>query len=316
MDIEKEYSDFRKAWMSPEDSIEAMTSGSTGAPSCVRLLKSDMRISAEATCRRFGITDGSRLVVPLRATYIAGKMMAVRSYVSGAELIPLSPSRDPLAGYHGGGIDLLAIVPSQVEGLLANPARELVRNVIVGGAPMTAKQELLLAEAGIDAFATYGMTETCSHVALRRVTEDYFEAMPGFTFSTDASGCLIINSERMSFRSLLTRDIVQVISPKKFRWIGRADNCINSGGVKLYPEEIEARLGNVMDGITFYITSRPSEQWGSEAVMVIVGENVPDEALKQRIEAALPRYWRPKAYVTDASPEYTSSGKLIRRRFT
>lgn len=307
--------EFTSQWTDGRDFIEAHTSGSTGAPKPVRLLKSDMEISAKATCSRFGIDSSSTLVIPLSMDYIAGKMMAVRSFVSGARLVTLPPSRHPLEKYQGGHIDLLAIVPSQIDGLLSAIDHISVGNVIIGGAPMTHAQEQRLAEAGVNAFATYGMTETCSHVALRPVTQPCYEAMPRMRFSTTADDCLIIDTGKMSVGRISTRDVVELHSPTSFRWLGRADNCINSGGVKLFPELIEERLATVMSGRQFYITSRRSEEWGSEAVMVILDDTAADDELKAAIEQALPPYWRPKCYLNDPEPQFTSSGKLIRKRF-
>lgn len=309
------FEEFRREWFDSSTVICANTSGSTGIPKPVKLLKSDMELSARATCRRFGINASSLLAIPLGMDYIAGKMMAVRSFVSGARLVVLPPSRRPLDGYSGDTIDLLAIVPSQIDGLLDGDRVSCVRNVIVGGAPMSADQERRLLNAGLNVFATYGMTETCSHVALRPGGTDVYQAMSGITFDVDGDGCLIIDTGEMSVGRIVTRDIVTLLSPTQFRWIGRADNCINSGGVKIFPETVERQLSAVIPDRVFYITSRASSEWGQEVVMVITDDHpfTPDE--RAAIDAALPRYSRPKAIIYDNAPELTRSGKLRRRRF-
>lgn len=309
------FDEFREEWFDFSPVIRTHTSGSTGTPKPVKLLKSDMELSARATCSRFGITSSSVLAIPLGMDYIAGKMMAVRSFVSGARLVVLPPSRRPLDGYDGPTIDLLAIVPSQIDGLLDGYVAGSVRNVIVGGAPMSARQEHRLLEAGLNVYATYGMTETCSHVALRSGGSDEYQAMPGVKFDVDADGCLIVDTGGMSVGRVITRDVVTLISPTRFRWEGRADNCVNSGGVKIFPEAVERMLSDVMSGRGFYITSRQSREWGEEVVMVVTDGRPLSPEEQTAVDAVLPRYSRPKAVIYDEAPELTRSGKLKRRRF-
>lgn len=308
---------FLDEWRSPSPTVTVHTSGSTGKPKEIQLTKEAMRRSAQATNSFFGIGRDSVLVCPLSVGYIAGKMMVVRALEAGARLVMCSPSR------HGflsdlpddvGQIDLLPIVPAQIDALMASPHAASVRNVIVGGAPMTPAQEETLRRAPFRAWATYGMTETCSHVALRDVTaaEELFTALPHVSLSVDPRGCLVIDG------SLVTNDVVELQPDgRRFRWLGRADNVINTGGVKIHPEEMEARLRPVMpEGLDFYLTSRPSAEWGREVVMIVLS---PLDALSTvRVMGAcrrvLPREAVPKAIVYDAAPEYTASGKLIRRR--
>lgn len=308
------FDEFRSQWFDGDDSVTAHTSGSTGAPKTIRLKKSDMKTSALATCRRFNIHSGSVLAIPLSADYIAGKMMAVRSFVSGARLEELHPSRRPLDGYAGADIDLLAIVPSQIEGVLTASTSATIHNIIIGGAPISDGQESALIAAGVNAFATYGMTETCSHVALRRVGEQFYESMPGITFDTDSGGCLVINVPEMTVGQVVTRDEVELLSPEKFRWLGRADNAINSGGVKLHPELIEKELTPIMADRQFYITSRQSDTWGEEVVMIVLDDLPVSTELRQSIADVLPKYSQPKDYINDPYPQHTSSGKLRRRK--
>ncbi|MDE6581548.1 MAG: AMP-binding protein [Duncaniella sp.] len=308
--------EFSRQWTDSSPYIEAHTSGSTGEPKVIRLLKTDMELSARATCRRFGIDSGSLLATPLSAEYIAGKMMAVRQAVSGARLVELPRSREPLSGYKGEPIDLLAIVPAQIQDLLDALKRGVViRNVIVGGAPVSPADEALLADCGAAVFATYGMTETCSHIALRPMGCDVYTTMPGMSVSVNPDGCLRIDTGAMSVGVLDTRDVCEVLSPVEFRWLGRMDNVINSGGIKLHPEEIERRLAEVMEGRVFYITKRASTLWGEEAVMVVAGDEELPVELSDRIRDALPGYMRPKDIICDPAPEYTATGKLKRRSF-
>ncbi|MDE6495324.1 MAG: AMP-binding protein, partial [Duncaniella sp.] len=223
---------FMAEWRNGCDYVVVHTSGSTGRPKEIRLLKSDMLVSAKATNEFFGIGADSLLVLPLSPDYIAGKMLLVRAAVAGAKVRVENPSREPLSGYFPPtAIDLVPIVPAQIDGLLSSKSLPMIKNVIVGGAPMSAEDERKLVESGVNAYATFGMTETCSHVALRRVGEAQYVALPGFRFSTDDRQCLVVESDRMSFGRLVTNYFVEVIDGSRFVWVGRFDNVIITGAL-------------------------------------------------------------------------------------
>lgn len=293
--------------------VVAHTSGSTGAPKHIELLKSDMMASAKATCRYFGIDGNSRLLLPLSVDYIAGKMMVVRADIADAELIVERPSNVPMRTDYG-KIDLMAVVPSQLESLTTNPLFRNVRNVIVGGAPIAPSMEVLLRGLPIQVFATYGMTETCSHVALRNVSsgDEFYYAVPGIGFSADSRGCLVIDAPEFSFRRLVTNDMVELLDSRSFRWLGRADNVVNSGGVKLHPEIIERKISRAVS-VPFYLIGCPSERWGQELIMCIEGEAVDTETVRQCIAPLVERYEMPKKILAVRRFDRTASGKVIRK---
>ena len=300
-----------REWRSECPTVEAYTSGSTGEPKRILLLKSDMRISAENTIRHFGLDGDSVLALPLSVSYIAGKMMAVRAEVCGGRLIELPVSNHfELAE----PVDLLAVVPSQIPSVLEQP-EGFVKNLLVGGAPMTAGQEEQLAASGINAWVGYGMTETCSHVALRRVgaPADY-RAVGDVRFSITDEGCLVINSEAYSWHRLVTRDVVELTSPRSFRWIGRADNVINSGGIKIHPEKLENEIRTILPALPdFFITSEAHPQWGSVPVMVMEeGAETEDIGSVLRTSLADSRHTPHKIYVTHKLPR-TTNNKLLRK---
>ncbi|MDE6175944.1 MAG: AMP-binding protein [Paramuribaculum sp.] len=309
---------FLDEWFSPSPTIEAHTSGSTGDPKLIRLLKEDMRISARSTCRSFGLNRESVMALPLSVGYIAGKMMVVRAIESGATLFVESPSSLPLVTLPADTIvDLVAVVPAQLPGLLGDGLKRVkVKAMIVGGAPVDAAAEHLVLASGIEAFATYGMTETCSNVALRRFGTEFYRANPGFRFTSDSRGCLVVESEAMSFGSLTTNDIVELGDDSlSFRWIGRADNIINSGGIKVSPEEVERAIGDLIPQGRFYITSRPSLRWGEEVVGVVEQGCLPGADQLRAIAARLGKAAIPKAWIETESLPRTPNGKLLRRRF-
>ncbi len=308
---------FLNEWRSGASVLNARTSGSTGAPKNIQLLRTDMLVSARATCRFFGIEKNDRIHCPLSLDYIAGKMMVVRAEVSGAALTLETPTNSPLGNdTDPRPIKLLPVVPSQIMALNGTLRPGAVENIIVGGAPMDASTEQTARKLPARIWATYGMTETCSHVALRDVSAGgrHFTALPGFTFSTDNRGCLVIEHDVMSFRRLVTNDVVQLLSPSGFIWLSRFDNVINSGGIKLFPEQLERLIAPHMGNIPFYITSRPSAVWGEEAVMVTeqgAVQNPP--ALLRKLHDALPHRHCPKAIIEQPFT-YTHTGKLIRKR--
>lgn len=176
---------------------------------------------------------------------------------------------------------------------------------------MSADEERMLADSGIRSYATYGMTETSSHVALRRVGEQEYHAIPGHTFEQDAYGCLVVVNPHRTWQRLVTRDMAQLIDPVTFIYLGRADDVIITGGLKVHPQEVERLLCPVI-GYEFYITSRPSRDWGSEVVLAIT-DNKPydEERLLQAAATVLPDYRRPRAVVR-VKPQYTQTGKLKR----
>lgn len=321
-------SEFHAEWNSGSPTLTAHTSGSTGAPKEIRLPRADMLFSALATNNFFGINHLSILVSPLSASYIAGKMMIVRALLADCPIIFLPPSSRPLSLLSpsllgGSSISLLPIVPAQLPGLLdylATNQDVRVDNVIIGGAPLSpeAEKTLLSPDIPFRAFATYGMTETCSHVALRPlfIPDAPFEAMPGIEFEIHPTrASLIISSPHYSFRRLITNDAVQLLSPTSFRWLGRIDNVINSGGIKLHPELLERQLSPAIHA-PFYLTSAPSERWGEELVMVVEGADINPQEIIDICHRTLPDSKHcPRRVIIMPEIPRTPSGKIIRQRF-
>lgn len=310
---------FMEQWCDRRPYIIAHTSGSTGAPKEIKLLKSDMIMSARATNARFSISSHSHLHLTLSPAYIAGKMMIVRALEAGCDLTYEAPSNHGLLSTDYGDIDLLAIVPSQCSQLLANPiARKRLHKVIIGGAAISHATEQALLSAPWNSYATYGMTETCSHVALRRMGTDAYTAMPGIRFSTDHRNCLRINAPQFSFRQLQTNDIVDLLSPQSFIWKGRYDNVINSGGIKIFPEQLEAKLQPYISH-PFFIGGVPHPTWGTAVELIV---ELPDSKAADpgELELQLQEICRthlttvecPKSIKFTATLPRTANGKIRR----
>ena len=317
---------FVEEYFNDADYIVAHTSGSTGTPKEIHLQKSDMKVSAANTNRFFGIGPDSVLYLNLSPDYIAGKMMIVRALEANAQLIEETPSNDVLANYNGPGIDLAAFVPSQLIGLLHNPDRlQHIRKMIIGGGIVSAGICSKLVECGIEAYSTYGMTETCSHIALQRIEPMMkpYEMLGDSTIETDARGCLLLNLPSYTIKRIITNDIVEIVDNRHFYWKGRYDNVVNSGGIKLYPEEIEPKLTSLLPKAKFYISSIESDKWGEELAIVIeyptMGTNIKigkvNESLHENMKQILPKYSVPKTFIAVSKFEYTTTGKLIRRKF-
>jgi O-succinylbenzoic acid--CoA ligase len=306
------YSEFYSQWQSELEYIIAHTSGSTGIPKEIRLQKCDMIASALATNKFFKINESDTLVCPLSLDYIAAKMMVVRALESNAKLILLKPSNNLSLNYE---CKLLSIVPSQVDSLVAHPQMSaLINNVIIGGAPLSEKRRSALISCGYNAYETYGMTETCSHVALKHLKDDRFTALPGVTFTTDDRDCLVINIPYMSVKQIITNDVVKLVNKSSFIWLGRYDNVINTGGVKVHPEILEREISNIIgDKYIFYITSEQNSKWGQTVVMVIKAKRNEIEPIRVALLNNLDHKIMPKKIIAVEDVKRTSNGKIIRQ---
>ena len=307
--------DFRNEWDNSLPYVVAYTSGSTGAPKEIQLPKSDMLRSAEATVRRFGISRDSVLGLPLSVDYIAGKMMCVRTWISGAELVTMPVSNRLVIDRR---YDLLAIVPSQVDSLIescSNPT--LCGNIIIGGAALDENRRRALIEREFKAYQTYGMTETCSHVALQDISDEskLYRAMPGISFETDPRGCLVIIAPGFSFGRLVTNDIVDLVGVSSFKWLGRYDNVINSGGIKIAAEQLETEITPII-GCPFYVTAAPDEKWGEVPVVVAVCSQGECDGILARLKANIDHRRCPKKIVAVNQMDYTANGKIIRKKLS
>ncbi|MDE6157850.1 MAG: AMP-binding protein, partial [Muribaculaceae bacterium] len=306
---------FLSQWHDGRDYIEACTSGSTGRPKHVCLPKSDMRASARATIAFFGLDTASTVAMALSADFIAGKMMAVRAAECGARLLQLPVSNIvDLEGVEG-DIDLLAIVPSQMQSFAARPHyASRVRNLLVGGAPPEADMCRRLTEAGYRVWISYGMTETCSHVALARGDdpERVFRAMPGVTFDTEVDGRLVIVAPAFSFGRLVANDVVELLSPTSFRWKSRADDVINSGGLKFFPDELEALYRTYLGDMEFCVYGAPDGKWGTVVALAVVGADA--DSVAAILRRGITDHRRlPKLIRTVEVLPRNANGKLCRR---
>ena len=315
-------SDVEAEWLNDSDSMLVHTSGSTGEPKPLWVKKRRMQASAERTCRFLGLKAGDTALLCLPTNYIAGKMMVVRSLVCGLQLTRVAPSGHPLATVGDRSFDFVAMVPMQVYNSLGVPAERAalmrIRHLIIGGGAIDETLEEALRPLPNAIWATYGMTETLSHIALRRVngTEAslWFTPMDGITVSTDEDNCLIINAPAICDTPIQTNDIA-VLAPDgcRFRILGRRDNIICSGGIKIQPEELERTLRPHLP-FPFLISKRPDPRLGECVVMLIAGTS-PDAIAQARQACAthLPKHHRPRHFLLVDSIPMTATAKPARK---
>ncbi len=310
------FQEFTEEWLSAKPYITAHTSGSTGVPKEIRLEKSFVAESARRTNRFFGADSSWRFHSPLAADYIAGKMMLVRALEAGAKFSWEEPSNRPLPAFGSGErIDLLAVVPSQLK-YLAESESGLpdIRHIIVGGSAVDPELErkVIKEHPEWEVYATYGMTETASHIALRRFGESGFEPLPGIGIALDSRNCLTINIGKDSFA---TNDLAEITGDGRFHILGRADNVIITGGKKVQPEEIEAALRSHFGSDAFLITSRPDPKWTQRIVLLTEAPAALKPAIAEFFNSFEP-YLRPKEINFVESLERTASGKIKRTKLT
>ncbi len=319
--------EFELQWNDPEDYVICHTSGSTGRPKEIRLSKDFMRASARRTADFFALDEKSRLHTCLDFCYIASKMMTVRAEVAGCRLTSEVPSSEPLQDIAADErIDLVSVVPAQMGGVLDAAVRyEGIRNFLIGGSSIPPLLRRRIALSGYKAWESYGMTETASHIALRPVEEsgrEPFHTLPGITVSVSAEGCLQILLPGED-DVITTTDLAEVISSTEFRLLGRADNCIISGGIKIIPEDLESMLGPFI-AFDYCISSLPDEKWGERPVLVVAkgGNSLPESFLRKAIAVRLNQFRKslslgpkaPKEIILLEEFPLTSTGKLDRNK--
>ncbi|MBT8178404.1 MAG: AMP-binding protein [Eudoraea sp.] len=318
--FERRIGDFLLDWLSDEDTILVTTSGATGVPKRIFLKKEHMVNSARATGEVLSLREGNSALLCLPADYIAGKMMLVRAMVLGLEIDFVEPSSEPLWRTID-PYDLMAMVPMQVQNSLKK--LDLFGTILIGGAPVSGTLHDALQQTTARVFETYGMTETCSHVALKALNPaagavegavgNAFKALPGITFSKNAKGCLVLQAPEVTREPLETNDLVELLNDKEFIWLGRYDNVVNSGGVKLMPETIEEKLKHVINE-TFILGGIPDAELGECLVMVVEARELPKD-LEKKLQAlkTLEKYEFPKhIFVREKFPK-TENGKIKRK---
>lgn len=312
-----ELEEFLKEWNSTSDKVLVHTSGSTGTPKPMWVEKARMQASARTTCDFLGLRQGDTALLCMSLDYIAGKMMVVRSLTCGLRLITVKPSGHPLATLNEAPC-FAAMVPMQVYNSLRVPRERVllqqIKHLIIGGGAVDADMEHELRGFPNAVWSTYGMTETLSHIALRRLSGDsasqYYTPFKGVDICLADDGCLVIKAPAICRNTLRTNDIAVVDEDgRSFRILGRKDNTICSGGIKIQIEEVERLLHPHLHS-PYMLTKRPDPKFGECAVLLTEASDLDDVASTCR--DVLPPYWQPRHYLHVEHIPLTATGKPAR----
>ena len=276
MPIQEDLQAFLAEWHDPSPFLEVQTSGSTGTPKRMRVRKDRMLNSARLTCDYLGLKKGDKALLCMPLRYIAGKMMVVRSLYAGLDLEVCEPSGHPLADWGDTPLRFAAMIPLQVYNTLRVPEErkrlEQTDILIIGGGAIDAALEQEIRQMPNTVYSTYGMTETLSHIALRRLNgpeaSPYSHPFPSVTFSLSPDNTLVIDAPLVCDERLVTNDVARLLPDGSFAIIGRKDNIINSGGIKIQIEEVEERLRPYLD-LPYAITAAPDPRLGEAVVLLI-----------------------------------------------
>lgn len=326
--------DFFSEWNNDSDRVLVHTSGSTGKPKPMMVEKKRMLNSARITCDFLGLKPGDSALLCMSLDYIAGKMVVVRSIERHLHLISVSPSGHPLKDVDE-EITFAAMVPMQVYNTLQVPEERerlsSIRHLIIGGGAIDAalEQELQSLPGDIAIWSTYGMTETLSHIALRRINGDesseWYQPFDSVHISQTEEGCLVIDAPQVCAETLVTNDIVEIepyiynkVEKLRFRIKGRKDNVICSGGIKIQIEEVETLLKPHLEK-PFMLAKKKDGKFGEIAVLLSEDEDI------KRVEATVRRllsdesekssdhkkykYWIPKEFRYVEHLPLTETGK-------
>ena len=316
---ESQIGNFLLDWLNNRKYIIVKTSGSTGPPKKIRISKEHMINSALSTGKFFQLPERTTALLCLPSTYIAGKMMLVRAMVLGWHLDIVPPKASPLDQVFR-IYDFCAMTPFQLDYSLSR--LHLFRKLIVGGGVVSVNLKNLVQGLDTKIYETYGMTETVTHIAARRINPNKekesplpFKVLPDVSVSTDERNCLVITAPKIAENTIVTNDVVELISNKKFLWKGRYDNVINSGGVKLYPEEIEFKFEEII-AHRFFVTSLPDDALGEKLVLMVESDFSEEKlrSLERQIRSfgKLDQYEVPKKIYLVQKFEETPNGKIHR----
>ncbi len=286
---------FLQEWFSKSAIVAVKTSGSTGMPKTIQLKKEFMINSALATGQFFGALEKTTALLCMSTQYIAGKMMLVRALVLGWHIDCVIPVASPLEGLTK-TYDFSAMVPMQLQNSLADMHK--VKILLVGGGAIHTELERKLDQLTTQVFATFGMTETITHIAVKPLNHiaslgkkvrkelkghenatsmrpnhdvSLYNTLPHVTISQDERGCLVIHAPKVSEKKIITNDVVSIISDNAFKWLGRIDHVINSGGIKIHPEAVEKKLA-VRIQQRFFVAGIPDQLLGEKLVLLVEGK--------------------------------------------
>lgn len=306
-EFEKPVGDFILDWFDSKSYLEVKTSGTTGDAKMIQIPKQAMVNSAIATGDFFDLSPGNKILHCLPVKYIAGKMMFIRAMILGLDTDFVAPSSHPLDATDEENYDFAAMVPLQAKHSTKQLKR--VKKLIVGGAKVEKTLETTLSKLPTLVYETYGMTETITHIAARKLGEKAFSVLPKVTISYDDRNCLVIHAPSISDDVIVTNDLVELIDENQFLFLGRIDNVINTGGIKFIPESIEEKLSGKIEH-RFFIGGKPDKELGEKIVLAIEGDEF---EVDNSIFDGLEKYEKPKEILFFPKFRETENGKILRK---
>lgn len=302
-------------WNEKSVEYKVKTSGSTGTPKSILLKREQLEASAKRSNAFFGLNENSRVLMPLSPHTIGGKMMLIRALTGNYAVQVVEPRANPLEEIDPKSrFSFISLVPYQVKSILEETPARLNRfdTILLGGMGLSSELEQTLSELKPTVYMGFGMTETVSHIALRKMNDPIYQALDGVQLAVSNSS-LIINDSKLGIAHMQTNDEVELIDPTHFKWLGRADFAINSGGIKIHPETIEQIIGEYIH-VPFIIGGIPHETLG-EACVLILEEALPEEKFRQIqeiIREKFGKYAAPKQQVISHILK-TENGKVRRK---
>lgn len=332
---------FCTEWQTNKNEFVVHTSGSTGIPKPITLSRKQMQNSVVATAEALNLKQNERFLICLNTEYIAGKMMLVRGMELGAEMIVIPPKRNPLEDFDEKmWFDFAAFVPMQLQTILDETPEKVailrqMKAIIIGGAPVSySLLKKIRTTKGLDKvpiYSTYGMSETVTHIALKRLNgksgkgkieiSDTYKTLPNVKIKTDERGCLVISAPHTLGKEIITNDLVDIKNETEFEWLGRADFAINTGGIKVFPEKIESFIERAFYELAiqkrFFISSMPDEILGEQVILIV--EGLPfsksfENELLQHFKTNLPAYHTPKRFFYLSEFVMTETDKIDRKK--
>ena len=324
-----ELTEFIERWNDNSSTITLFTSGSTGKPKEWTVEKKKMEASAKATIQFFNLQAKQKALLCLSTDYIAGMMMVVRSITADLELVSVTPNSNPLESVDE-TIHFAAMTPMQVYNSLQNPITcerlSKIGKLIIGGSAVTPSLCETLRSFPNEIYSTYGMTETLSHIALRRISgaenSEYYMPLPAVELSINpVDQTLVIYAPHVHNTPLQTNDIAELLPDGRFKILGRVDNVVNSGGLKIQLEKVEDLISAFLRDRNYAFTSQKDPKYGERLVLLIGSDNdmdveleidVLDETLHNILEKYLPKHQIPKKVYFVSKIPRTATGKINR----
>jgi len=316
-------------WLSAQKNFLLKTSGSTGKPKIINFSKEKIKKSALRTIKTFHLNPGQTVLNCLNTAHVAGLLMLVRAIEGNLNLIIESPAANPLVNIDEGRyIDFCAMTPYQAETILNDTPSKFanINTILIGGAALNPSLERRFHNVQSNIYQSYSMTETLTHVAIRKVNgikkSNIYHALQGVSFSQDSRGCLIIYDQTLEIDALITNDMVHLVDNTSFKWIGRYDNVINTGGIKIHIEGVEEEIYEILGDLglqrSFCLLSIPDQKLTNKLVLLIEESDIKIDTnfLLLELKRKLPKYHEPKTLIKVPELILTKSGKIDRKRNT